>query len=83
MPTVALVAALSFILNLPFGYLRKRSKRYSLQWFLYVHLPVPLVVAARLISHTDYRYIPFFIAAAALGQFCGGRLGSGPRCGAL
>lgn len=76
MPTVPLIAAFAFLLNLPFGYLRRRSKRYSVRWVLCVHLPVPLVIAVRLLSHTDFRYIPLFVAAAVLGQFCGGRLGS-------
>jgi hypothetical protein len=37
-------------------------------------MPVPIVVIARLISHTDYKFIPLFIMAAVIGQFFGGKL---------
>jgi hypothetical protein len=74
MSTVLLITLFAFILNLPFGYFRSRSKRYSLKWFLYIHTPVPIVVIARLISNIDYNFIPVFIIAAIAGQFFGGKL---------
>ncbi|MBI3592017.1 MAG: hypothetical protein HY099_00770, partial [Nitrospirae bacterium] len=48
---------------------------YSRKWFLYVHMPVPLVILARIITHTDYKFIPLFILAAIVGQLCGGKIG--------
>lgn len=74
MLTVFLIMLFTFILNLPFGYFRSRSKKYSLKWFIYVHLPVPLVIIARLISNADYKFIPLFIISAIFGQFFGGKL---------
>ncbi len=74
MSTALLIIVLAFVLNLPFGYLRSRSKKYSLKWFIYIHMPVPIVVLARLISQTDYNFIPLFIIAAIVGQFFGGKL---------
>ncbi|MCL4536110.1 MAG: hypothetical protein M1610_00740 [Nitrospirae bacterium] len=74
MSTVLLIILFAFILNIPFGYFRSRSKKYSLKWFIYIHMPVPIVVIARLISHTDYKFIPLFIMAAVIGQFFGGKL---------
>jgi hypothetical protein len=38
-------------------------------------MPVPIVVIARILSHTDYKFIPLFIIAAIVGQFFGGKLG--------
>lgn len=76
-PRIALITTvfiLTFLINLPFGYYRKRAKRFSFRWFLYIHLPIPIIVAARLLSNLDFRYIPLFIFAAITGQFLGGRL---------
>ena len=74
MGTVILIALLAFIINIPFGYLRNKTRKFSARWFLYVHLSIPLIIAARLLSHTDYRYIPIFILAAVAGQILGGRI---------
>jgi hypothetical protein len=62
------------LLNLPFGYLRGRSKRYSFKWFLYIHLPIPFVVLARILSNVEYKYIPIFVIAAVIGQIVGSRV---------
>ncbi|MBZ0154626.1 MAG: hypothetical protein K8I29_00235 [Alphaproteobacteria bacterium] len=74
MSIVLLITFFTFLLNLPFGYIRKHSRRFSLKWFLCVHVPVPLVIAARLLAHTDYRYVPLFFLAALAGQWYGGRI---------
>ena len=74
MGTVILIELLAFIINIPFGYLRNKTRKFSARWFLYVHLSIPLIIAARLLSHTDYRYIPIFILAAVAGQILGGRI---------
>jgi hypothetical protein len=65
---------LAFGLNLFFGYFRGKQKKFSLKWFLYIHLPIPLVVFARLFTHLDYRYIPIFLFASVAGQIIGARL---------
>ncbi len=70
------IVILALVVNLPFGYLRQKSRKYSLKWFLYIHLPVPLIILARLISHIDFKFIPLFLAAGFVGQFCGGKLES-------
>ncbi len=62
------------MLNLPFGFMRGKARKYSLKWFLYIHLPIPLIFLARTYSHLDYRYIPLFVGAAVLGQVLGGKL---------
>lgn len=71
---VILVFVLALAINVPFGYLRQRSRKYSIKWFLYIHLPVPLIIMARLFSQLDFRFIPLFLFAGVLGQFCGGKL---------
>jgi hypothetical protein len=71
---VLLIAVTAFVLNIPLGSLRSRYRRFSWRWYLYVHLSVPLIVAARIFTHTDAVFIIIFIAAAVAGQYAGGKL---------
>ena len=82
------VALLVFLINLPFGYWRASVRKFSTQWFLAVHLPVPLVIALRIYSGLGFKLIsfPVIIGAFFLGQFVGGRVrniiqGRGPGRG--
>lgn len=73
---IALLALLVFLVNLPFGALRARQRKYSFRWFLYIHLPIPLVVLLRIYSEIGfalYTY-PVLIAAFFLGQFAGRKI---------
>jgi hypothetical protein len=73
------VAAIVFLLNLPFGYWRARVRKFSAQWILAVHLPVPLVIACRIFSGLGWHLItfPVMIGAFFCGQFVGGKLVAG------
>jgi hypothetical protein len=71
---VTVICIITFVLNLFFGYFRAREKKYSFKWFLFVHLPIPIVVFARLYAHLDYRVIPVFLVAAVAGQIIGGKV---------
>lgn len=65
-----LIALLVFILNIPFGYWRANVKHFSLQWFLAIHIPVPFIVALRILSGIGfgwYTYV-FLVGAFFLGQ---------------
>jgi len=74
--TLWIVAAIVFALNLPFGYWRAHVPKFSRQWILAVHLPVPLVIACRLLSGLGFQLItyPVMIGAFFIGQFVGGKL---------
>jgi hypothetical protein len=67
---------LVFLINLPFGYWRSRVRRFSLQWILAIHVPVPLVVACRLLLGLGWHLVtfPVLITAFFAGQFAGSRL---------
>lgn len=69
-----LLFLLTVAVNLPFGYFRRRARRFSFRWFLYIHLPIPAIIIARVLSQLDIRYIPLFVAGAIIGQFWGGRI---------
>lgn len=66
--------SLTFMLNMPFGYLRGKAKKFSFKWFLYIHLPIPFVLLARILSNIDMTYIPVFVLASVIGQVWGGKL---------
>ncbi len=70
------VASLVFLLNLPFGYWRANEKKLSTRWFLAVHLPVPFVIALRLVSGLGFQLItfPIMIGAFFAGHWAGGRI---------
>jgi hypothetical protein len=59
-----------FILNVPFGYWRSNVKKFSLQWFVAIHSPVPFIVLLRVwsgIGFAWYTYV-FLVGAFFLGQ---------------
>lgn len=68
--------AIVALLNLPFGYWRAGTTKFSLPWFLAVHAPVPLVVAIRFLAHLGWHFItfPVLVGAFFAGQFVGGYL---------
>jgi hypothetical protein len=71
---VAAIFCLTLTLNLFFGYLRAKTRKFSLKWFLYIHLPIPFIFLSRVLSHLDIRYVPIFAVAAVLGQLWGSKL---------
>ncbi|MBW2593844.1 MAG: hypothetical protein JRE58_12745 [Deltaproteobacteria bacterium] len=66
------------LLNLPFGFWRKGEKKFSLTWFLAVHIPVPLAVGIRFLAGYGWNpsSLPLFIAAFFTGQYVGGKFRS-------
>ncbi len=70
------VAALVLLINLPFGYWRADAERFSRQWFLAVHIPVPVVIVLRIVSGMGFHLatLPLMIGAFFFGQLLGGGL---------
>ena len=69
-----LVAAMVFALNVPFGYWRDNVDKYSRQWFIAIHAPVPGVIALRLLSGLGWQLITFPVL---IGSFFAGQLAGG------
>ncbi len=67
------ISLLAIGVNLPLGYLRQGTRKFSPAWFLYVHLSVPLIAALRVCNHLSLRAVPLFLACAVLGQLLGGK----------
>ena len=70
---VVIVALLTFVVNIPFGYWRAKTKKLSKEWFLAIHLPVPLIVIFRLLMgvHLNILAVAVFVTAFFLGQRLG------------
>lgn len=71
---VVFLCIITLLVNLPFGFARSKTRRYSFRWFLYVHMPIPLIFIIRNLSHIELKYIPAFVIAAFAGQLIGGKL---------
>ena len=71
-----IVSIAVLLFNIPFGYWRGGVKRFSLQWILAIHLPVPFVILLRLYSDIGfalYTY-PVLVTAFFLGQLLGAKI---------
>ena len=75
LPRILLVFGLILLINIPFGYWRANSRRFSWQWILGVHVPVPIAIGLRvLLFGWMWLLVPVFVAAYSLGQLIGGWL---------
>ena len=71
---ILLVLIFTFLINLPFGWLRRNEKKFTFKWWLYIHLPIPLIIAFRIWLGINPWFIPLIIAVAVAGQAIGARL---------
>ncbi|MDD5773919.1 MAG: hypothetical protein PHX78_10690 [bacterium] len=71
-----LISIAVIILNLPFGYWRGKVKKFSLQWFLAIHLPIPFIVLLRIFSGLGFAFItyPVMLGADIIGQIIGAKI---------
>jgi hypothetical protein len=70
------VALIIYVFNIPFGYWRANVKKFSIQWVLAVHLPVPVVIAIRFLAGIGFAFItyPVLVGAFFGGQFTGSKI---------
>jgi len=68
-----IAACIDFVINIPFGYWRTNVKRFSLQWFLSIHIPIPFIILIRIYTGIGFEFItyPIMLFAFFLGQFTG------------
>ncbi len=79
MTTIVWLAAAALALNIPCGYWRRGSARFSLPWIFFVHVSVPFIIAARLLLGIGMAAVPMLMTSAFVGQMAGGWI---RRCGA-
>ena len=65
---------LAFAVNVPLGYLRQSCRKFSIGWFIYVHISIPAIIYLRLRFGLGWQFIPFTLASTVAGQIVGGRL---------
>ncbi|HBR16691.1 MAG: hypothetical protein A3G39_09460 [Deltaproteobacteria bacterium RIFCSPLOWO2_12_FULL_43_16] len=75
--TLFILILIALILNLPFGYLRSTVRKFSLSWFLYIHIPIPVVILMRLWLGFSYKAIPLILIGSMTGQLLGGYFNKG------
>jgi len=71
-----LAAFIDFLFNISFGYWRANTKRFSVQWFLSIHLPIPFLIILRIYSGIGFEFFtyPIMVSAFLLGQYLGYKL---------
>lgn len=71
-----IVSITVLLFNIPFGYWRVGVIRFSLQWILAIHLPVPFVILLRLYSDIGFALytFPVLVTAYFLGQLTGTKI---------
>ena len=60
--------------NIPLGYLRESATRFSVRWFVLIHLSIPFLIALRYHLEFGWGVVPFSIAVAVSGQLIGGTI---------
>lgn len=68
---IIILTIFAFIINLFFGVLRADARSFSLKWFLYIHIPVFILIPIRLKMNISNWYIPYFIVISLSGQYFG------------
>jgi len=74
--SILIVSLSSYLINVPLGMWRERYKKFSLPWFVILHLSVPVIIALRIYLKANPWFIPLFIALAVSGQLTGKKLRS-------
>ena len=67
--TLAILLAVA--ITLPFGAYRATVRKLSWQWFVAIHLPIPLDIVLRLSFGLGWWFVPFMLASAVTGQLLG------------
>ena len=70
---VLVLISAALIGNLPLGYLREGTRKFSFKWFLYIHISIPFIILLRMGMGLSYWFIPFSLGSAVMGQLIGGR----------
>ena len=68
------ICLIVLIINIPFGYWRANVKKYSFQWFLSIHIPVPFIIALRIFTNIGFSWYSYIFLG--LSFYIGQKLGS-------
>lgn len=72
---IFIVVTCTFLINIVFGYWRANTRKFSLEWILAIHIPVPIAIGLRLaLLGWIWYLIPAFVLDFTAGQYLGGKL---------
>lgn len=71
---LTLLLLIAFMANVPLGYLREAVAKFSLRWFVYIHLSIPIIILLRHHYGFGWIFVPFTLGCAVIGQLVGGHL---------
>lgn len=74
--TISIVGlvVLALIISIPCGYVRQNFQKYSIMWWILIHLPIPLIVLLRMKAGLNWHFIPLTLGSSVAGQIIGGVL---------
>lgn len=67
------ISLVSFLINIPLGFFRQNSLKFSFKWFFWIHASIPFIIYLRTALGTSKLFIPVCIVLAILGQILGAR----------
>ncbi|MDA3866068.1 MAG: hypothetical protein PF489_04870 [Salinivirgaceae bacterium] len=65
------VSVIAFTINIPLGYFRAKTRKYSAAWFLWIHASIPFIVWFRITNDLDNWIIIVNVLLAISGQLAG------------
>lgn len=63
---------LSITISVPCGYARQNFPKYSVMWWILIHLPIPFIVLLRIEAGLNWHFIPITLFSSVAGQVIGG-----------
>ena len=64
----------SFSCNLPLGYIRATARKFSVRWFVLIHISIPFIIILRRFLGFNWHWIPLTLGCAVAGQIIGAKM---------
>lgn len=73
---IIFLTVFALIINIPFGYWRSNVQKYSLQFFMAIHIPVALIILFRFLTSIGFEVETLFFTVPTFffGQFAGSKI---------
>ncbi len=71
---ISWISLVLFVLNIPFGFVRSRKKKFTRVWGRCIYIPILISYIFRKSAYLTYSATPFFLFATLSGQVLGGIL---------
>jgi ABC-type glycerol-3-phosphate transport system permease component len=72
--SVIWLVVLALIISIPCGYARQNFPKYSIMWWVLIHLPIPVIVILRIKAGLNWHFIPLTLGGSVAGQIIGGAI---------